>query len=197
MTPACPPSRLAPPPATSGGGLLCHPACAPGPVGRIEAAAARQADGSLRLSFRLAGDIGRLRLPARAPAARRDGLWRHACFEAFAGRAGEAAYREFNFSPSGEWASYDFSGYRVAAPALPAHDAPRIGLRRFPGVVELEASLPRAALPPDAALQIGLAAVVEDAQGALSYWALRHPAGRPDFHHRGGFVLTLDAPVRA
>jgi hypothetical protein len=28
--------------------------------------------------------------------------------------------------------------------------------------------------------------------GALSYWALRHPPGKPDFHHPAGFALELD-----
>jgi hypothetical protein len=37
-----------------------------------------------------------------------------------------------------------------------------------------------------------LTAVVEDAHGRRSYWALRHPAGGPDFHHRDGFALVLE-----
>ena len=38
------------------------------------------------------------------------------------------------------------------------------------------------------------AAVVEETDGRLSYWALTHPAERPDFHHRDGFVLPLEHP---
>jgi hypothetical protein len=45
-----------------------------------------------------------------------------------------------------------------------------------------------------ARLRIGLTAVVEDASGALSYWSLRHPAGRPDFHHADAFALRLEPP---
>ena len=33
---------------------------------------------------------------------------------------------------------------------------------------------------------------IEDEAGALSYWALRHPPGKPDFHHPAGFALELD-----
>jgi hypothetical protein len=33
---------------------------------------------------------------------------------------------------------------------------------------------------------------VEDVDGILSYWALRHPAGKPDFHHTDAFALQLD-----
>ena len=37
----------------------------------------------------------------------------------------------------------------------------------------------------------GLSAVIEEAQGALSYWALAHPSDKPDFHHPDSFVLDL------
>ena len=43
-------------------------------------------------------------------------------------------------------------------------------------------------------LRVALAAVVEDAAGDLSYWSLRHAAGKPDFHHSDGFVLELPSP---
>jgi hypothetical protein len=33
--------------------------------------------------------------------------------------------------------------------------------------------------------------VIEDDQGRISYWALAHPASKPDFHHRDGFALVL------
>jgi hypothetical protein len=36
-----------------------------------------------------------------------------------------------------------------------------------------------------------VSAVIEQHDGAISYWALAHPAGKPDFHHRDGFVLKL------
>jgi len=39
---------------------------------------------------------------------------------------------------------------------------------------------------------LAVSAVVEDRDGVLSYWALRHPPGEPDFHHPGAFTLQLD-----
>jgi hypothetical protein len=33
--------------------------------------------------------------------------------------------------------------------------------------------------------------VIEETNGAKSYWALKHPPGKPDFHHADGFVLEL------
>jgi hypothetical protein len=39
---------------------------------------------------------------------------------------------------------------------------------------------------------LGLSAVIEDLDGVLSYWALRHPPGKPDFHHPDTFALEID-----
>ena len=40
-------------------------------------------------------------------------------------------------------------------------------------------------------LKIALAAVIEDRDGRLSYWALRHAPGKPDFHHPSAFALEV------
>jgi hypothetical protein len=47
------------------------------------------------------------------------------------------------------------------------------------------------------ALSSPIAAVVEDVTGACSYWALHHPPGAPDFHHRDAFVLRVEPPAAA
>jgi hypothetical protein len=44
-------------------------------------------------------------------------------------------------------------------------------------------------------LRLGLAAVIEDKTGIFSYWALRHPSAKPDFHHPDSLVLELPAPA--
>ena len=99
-------------------------------------------------------------------------------------------YREFNFSPSGEWAVYAFRGYRDGG-MLEVELAPGIVVRRTMNRLELDAKIHQDFLPPGRQLQMGLSAVVEDADGKLSYWALRHPPGKPDFHHTDAFVLQL------
>ena len=50
-----------------------------------------------------------------------------------------------------------------------------------------------AGLPPRP-WEVGLCAVIEETGGIMSYWALYHPPGEPDFHHPGCFALTLPAP---
>ena len=72
--------------------------------------------------------------------------------------------------------------------------APQISLREPSRCLELSVRLP-AELLPAGDLLVGLTAVVEHADGSHRYWALRHPAGQPDFHHRDGFALALKAPT--
>lgn len=148
------------------------------------------------LRYELSGDIAGLRLPVpAAQPAFTDGLWRHTCFEVFIGRDGDAAYREFNFSPSGDWAAYAFSAERVRAAQAPPLPAPRIACNVQPHALTLRAWLPAVALPQRgaAACTLGLCAVIEDADGQLGYWALHHPGAQPDFHHRGGWTARLPA----
>jgi hypothetical protein len=40
---------------------------------------------------------------------------------------------------------------------------------------------------------LGLTAVLENQDGTKSYWALAHHGGKPDFHLRSSFELTLNA----
>jgi hypothetical protein len=175
--------------------LICHPAT-PAPVVRsLEARISTKPDGSLDITYCLRGDIIRLRVPEELAPERVDQLWEHTCFEAFIGVRGETGYREFNFSPSGHWAAYAFMDYREPEEVLPEIDTPRIVARRTAGRLEIDVTLPPLALPPNpgkAPLQIGLSAVIEEADtvdGSHSYWALRHPCERPDFHHRDAFAL--------
>ena len=48
---------------------------------------------------------------------------------------------------------------------------------------------------PGSFLRAGLAAIIEETNGSLSYWALAHPSALPDFHHRLGFALQVGAPA--
>jgi hypothetical protein len=158
----------------------------------LAVALAWRADGGLDLVYTLAGDPAALRLPAPAAPGRADGLWRRTCCEAFVMAAPGPDYREFNFSPSGQWAAYAFTGYRAGGTDL-AMAAPAIACRTGKDDLELSARLPAAALPAGR-LRLGLSAVVEDAAGGISYWALRHAPGQPDFHHTDAFVLELPRP---
>ena len=151
----------------------------------------------LRLLYTLRGNTAGLRIPSAATPGPADGLWQHTCLEAFVAAEGDASYREFNFSPSGQWAAYRFAGERqrdtTTEPNLPA---PVMHLAITPTLLTLDVHLPLAALPSSAPhVELALCAVIEENNGRLSYWALQHPQARPDFHHPAGRTLRLALPV--
>jgi hypothetical protein len=157
-----------------------------------------RAGDTLGLSYRLEGDLSRLRLPAPATPRRADGLWHHTCFEAFFGVAGSRPYCELNFSPSGAWAAYAFEDYRAGMQPLRLSSPPRARWKRSAQVLELTVEIDAAELVGAhraCALRLGLAAVIEERSGTISHWALHHPTGEPDFHRHEGFVLDLSGPM--
>jgi hypothetical protein len=176
--------------------LTCHPSIPTETVRAIAVCVRRTARPELQMTFRIEGEIARLRIPPRGVVRIGKDLWRHTCFEAFIAIEGEAAYHEFNFAPSGEWAAYESRGYRDGHPVANETLTPRIAVRSTNGRLELDASV-RLDFLSDvharAPLRVGLSAVIEASDG-ISYWALRHPRDKPDFHDAEAFALRLEPP---
>lgn len=172
-------------------GLIRHPASQGGEGLAIEVEAARGPERTLDLRYLVRGDIDRLILPEVADWGRADGLWRTTCFEAFLGDGASEGYREFNFSPSMRWAAYGFDGYRAGMADLPEHAFVSMMMGRVEEGYEMAAAIATVFALEREPLRLGLSAVIEDRAGGLSYWALAHPADKPDFHHPDSFVLTL------
>ena len=152
---------------------------------------------ALVFSYTIVGDIHQLLIPLSAAPRRVDGLWRHSCFEAFFGLKNRPGYYEFNFSPSSEWAAYRFRAYRDGEPLDDAALTPNISVEQAADRLRLAATIRLDHLPviqPGATLRIGLTAVIEATDGSLSYWALKHPSDKPDFHHADSFALELALP---
>lgn len=169
--------------------LQPHTSLAPQAVTHIEVMASRSAQG-LMLQYWVTADLSKLRIPSRRLAVQRDELWRHTCAELFVALPGHDDYFEFNFSPAGEWAVYQFDAYRqgmrpvmVTMPIIVC-EASDHTLR-----IDVKVQLPEALHA--APLQAGVSMVIEQTSGEHSYWALMHCAQRPDFHSRDSFVLTL------
>jgi len=154
----------------------------------------------LNISYVAQGAFAELKIPAPSPARRADRLWEHTCFEAFIRSDGDPSYYEFNFSPSGEWAAYSFCGYRDGGPIDDQGLAPDIVVRRSVDCIELDAVVRLDRLPAirtGALLRIGLSAVIEANDGVFSYWALKHPTAKPDFHHTDSFAMELPFPSQS
>lgn len=138
--------------------------------------------GVTELVYRVTGDA--LLAPA-GDAARAGDLWKHTCFELFVKPAGGAEYYEFNFAPSTSWAAYRFTGYREGMADL-AIAAPVIE-RREDGI---RVAIDLGGLP-EGDWRVGISAVIEEADGTISYWALGHPEGKADFHDAACFAVTV------
>jgi len=177
--------------------LICHPSTRTETVRAIEVFVHRSAGAELQMTFRLEGDIPRIRIPPPGAPRFATQLWRRTCFEAFIAVEGQHTYHEFNFAPSGEWAIYAFSSYRKGGPVANELMRPQIAVRSTGRTLELETVVRLdllSAIHPRAPLRTGLSAVIEASDG-LSYWALSHPADKPDFHNADGFSLLLEPPV--
>jgi hypothetical protein len=145
----------------------------------------------LRVTFRIPGDTSALDLPAREESEFRSNLWERTCFEAFVRPLGAREYLELNFSPSTQWAAYHFDAYREGMEAV---------ILRQPKVVstsrEKRFELSAGVMLPDwghVPWLLNLSAILEEKDGAKSYWALAHPPGAPDFHDPACFALELPA----
>jgi hypothetical protein len=171
--------------------LVPHPDL-PAPPFQVGAKTTLVGSDVLKLEYVIIGRLAELRLPTLSVGDRTDGLWQHTCFEAFVGLGDRSSYVEYNFSPSTHWASFRFEGHREGM--QPAMDLPgpdiyteitsdeRFALTAWLELTPLAAARPRA---------LGLSAVIEQRDGTLSYWALAHPPGDPDFHHPDCFALEL------
>lgn len=171
--------------------LIPHPDAPPADPGfevfaSIDHAASFGAVGTLNIWFGVRAPASRFVL-AEGEEGRADDLWKTTCFEAFLRAEGEDGYREWNFAPSGQWAAYDFTGYREG----------RADAEVTPPYIRLEDNLTwftlgaTIGIDADRRWLLGLSAVLEEQDGTKSYWALNHGEGKPDFHNPGCFAVRL------
>lgn len=170
--------------------LRCHPAT---PAPGIDAIGVRVrwcGPDRLELHYEVAGDAAALVLPAARPAQFADRLWEHTCFEAFVA-VEQGSYWEINLSPSTQWAIYCFSAYRKDMARAEVTAPPAITTQSGPGrlVVGALVDLTGLARTPARPVRMALSSVIEAPDGTRSYWALAHPAPKPDFHHPDAFTL--------
>jgi hypothetical protein len=179
--------------------LMPHSTCGAGPVHSLSVSGALHRSGVLTVEFQLTAELRAIRLmPLVCQPRRRDELWRHTCFEIFARRGTQPRYCEFNISPSGDWAAYEFDAYRGTRGD--ANQGPTDLTVHTSGAqqITLRARIDlRAAFTSDAAeLQpndwhLNCATVIESTDGSLSYWAIHHPRALPDFHDVESFRIPL------
>lgn len=151
-------------------------------------------NGRLWLRYHLECELEMLVLPEETLRKRADGLWQSTCFELFLRDPGDSGYLEFNLSPSYQWAAYRFRDYRDGMSEWMMPD-PEIHCDMSDTHFALEATL---SLPDilNAPVDAACSAVIHETGDVKSYWAVKHPLGEPDFHHKDCFALKLAPPVR-
>lgn len=150
--------------------------------------------GRLWLRYQLNCAIDSLVLPEKSENERANFLWQTTCFELFLHRPGSKGYWEFNFAPSGQWAAYQFDGYRDGMSDW-AVVAPEINCTVSDTQFALEAVLTIADILHDP-IDAAFTAVVHEKGEVKSYWSAKHPAGTPDFHHKDCIAAHLAPPER-
>ena len=173
--------------------LIPHPSTPPAqPLFKLWAtvdhAASLGAVATTNIWFGVGAPAERFVIPEVSDPSRVDELWKTTCFEAFLRAAGEDTYREWNFAPKGNWATYDFSGYREGMTAPQVDSPPYIRMEDNFTWWTVGATI---AVEAAKQWQLGLSAVLEEKDGTKSYWALAHSSEKPDFHAAGCFVARL------
>lgn len=180
--------------------LTIHPDSECWPVAEFSAAIEPAFSDEIRIEYLLRGTLSDLVFPPLTEIRRGDELWKSTCFELFIMPAGDAGYYEFNFTPRGDWAAYSFGDYRSGMQSLDALPPPRINIQRENSVCYIMVGInivPLVKALRNKKCHVGLSAVIEESGGNISYWALAHPQGKPDFHHRDCFALQIEASDRA
>lgn len=165
--------------------LVPHPAFAPGTVEKVTVRWGGVGNHQVMLRFRVDGSED-LVVPQPNGNGRCDDLWKSTCCELFLALP-DGRYREFNFSPTGQWAAYEFKGYRTRRsdfePVIRPIISCDVGRRVFTLTVFLDKGEFKGVE------RVSLCAVVEERRRRMSYWAARHLDLQPDFHNPACFVL--------
>lgn len=167
--------------------LMLHRTCDLGPIRAVTASITATPEGC-EVEFRLDGRADAITLPPPGPSIRTDNLWHTTCFEIFWQPVGGSYYREFNLSPSGRWAAYDFDSFREGMRDAPV-EAISLNCSHDEAGLVLKATI-TADLPSPA--QVALNAIVEHVDGGKQFWALAFPPGSPEFHSEANRQLIVD-----
>lgn len=148
---------------------------------------------TLSLSYELQGSLVEVVIPGAAgPPRRKDELWTTTCFEFFLALPESQRYWEFNLSPAGHWNVYRFDGYRQGMQTESAFTILPFSVQIQPTRVRLDIEVDlEKIIPATQPLEVAITAVIQSAQGEVSYWALTHAGSQADFHLRQGFMIRV------
>lgn len=175
-------------------------------TGGIESVEAelRTRPSSWLLRYEVTGNLARLVVPAeRGP----DPLWSRTCFELFMRSPETPWYWEWNFCPSGAWDLYALRATRQHEKPFHPGNGGVEGVH-WQRVDERTACLYVKLSPPPSPLaetlwyapeklHLSPTVILKSSSGTNSYWALKHPADKPDFHRADLYAESLSLFRRA
>lgn len=170
--------------------LQCHPAHPSRRVKGIGACASIDGTGNLSISYIVGSAAQHIEVGERKPPERLDNLWQTTCLEVFVRIRQTPAYLEYNLAPSGDWACYGFTGYRTGMTS-PDSGIPQVHSMADGEQYCVDAVVPLPSQYYGQPLELAICAIIEETQGAKSYWALRHGEGPADFHDPDCFLHQL------
>ncbi|MBP6218944.1 MAG: hypothetical protein KA436_10190 [Oligoflexales bacterium] len=143
----------------------------------------------IQVYYEVQGPISKLKIVEPNPDPfYREGIWESTCCELFISIPPSQGYKEWNISPSGDWFSMHFSGYRTRQANYKDLSPPLSTNWRREGdklSCSLKVKIPVSQEP----LHLSICTILEDLQGEKSYWSLTHTQPNPDFHDLGSFSL--------
>lgn len=148
----------------------------------------------LTVQYLLTGSLQKVLFSEPVPQpGRRDGLWRHTCFEFFIAIIDQPQYWEFNLSSSGEWNAFRMDAYRsVGFQQEDLIPDVRLDISRDEHRFRLDTAVDLTPIiDPASDIQAGVACVIQTTDGHETFWALAHPGPHADFHLRESFILAL------
>ena len=122
-----------------------------------------------------------------------DNLWLATVFEIFFQDEGVDTYEEWNFSPSGNWAHYEFLKYREGMKAINKKGSPDIFIKeKSKESFHLIAKIPKKAVSAvKGEKKLGICAILLFEDGVRTHWALKHSSEKPDFHKSDTFAGSI------
>jgi hypothetical protein len=133
-------------------------------------------------------DFGSIHKPVRQTS-----LWENTCLEWFLKPKGESKYWEFNVSPNGAWDVFSFDQYRKGMCEEPLiHVGPSLTKNVSENAILFQILWNLSAIGEwfcDNHYELAISCVVvSNETRSKSYWSIKHPSEKPDFHHPDSFT---------
>jgi hypothetical protein len=159
---------------------------------------------SLMVSYRLNGNLNKIELidPSLGLPKRTHELWKNTCFEWFLKSDKSLKYWEFNASPTGLWNFYELDSYRtnlkesflISEPLfhseLKQEKNGPTSTYCFSMKCSLKALFNESSLSPQST-RLAITTVIHWKTNETTYYSLKHPQEKPDFHSPDGFVIPF------